>query len=290
VWDIWVESGDPLPLAIALGGAGDLTTSGEAERTAPDLTVPGTTLVSPAPDGPPPIDLSACSGLSAEEDARCIASRAVEEDALDLCAAAIDAYACSVAVMETIDDPCADADDALTCMIEFATETGLEASCETLPADAQGTCFVFAAATSGDLSLVERRFPPGDERDQVYATLAVTRKDPSIIEEIDDNYNYDGTRVLLMLPMVLETGEAPPDDYCETLRGNYDRDFGDYPEDATLHYDSCGRLIVIARQLSTMSEDEQAEFLITQLRATGNPEDAALADQMEAAFETLDNE
>jgi len=246
----------------------------------------------PANDTQSGVDLSACSGLDETADAQCLADLALENDDYDLCAAALDAYACGATILEQVDDPCADltGEDELSCRIEFATDTGIEAACEPLPADAQGTCFVFAASTSGDLSLVERRFPPGDERDTVYSVIAVTLKDPSILEEIDDNYNYDGARVMLMLPMVLETGEAPPDDYCETLRGNYDRDFGDYPEDATLHYDACGRLIAIAQQMSTMSEDELAEFLITELRNTGNPEDAAFADQMEAAFESLEDE
>ena len=149
-----IESyGDPLTVAQFFAG--------ETDRTAFDDTNNELTN-SQAGDTFPSIDLSACSGLDAVDDAQCIAELALDADDYHVCFAAIDVYACGAALMTQIDDPCAGqlGDDELSCRILFATETGIEASCELLPAEAQGACFVFAAVTSGDISLIERRYPP----------------------------------------------------------------------------------------------------------------------------------
>ncbi len=232
------------------------------------------------------VDLSACSGLDETADAQCLADLALENDDYDLCFAALDVYACGANLLEQIEDPCTDVseDDAIGCYITFATDTGIEAACEQLPLKAQGTCFLFALSTSGDISMVERRFPNEAEQDTAYTTMAVIRRDPTYIEFIDDNERYDSARIMMVIPAIAD-GEALENNYCDGLRGNYD---SEYPEDADRNREQCQQFVGLSQEMAVIEDDaEKLDLMAQVLREVGTLEADELADLAEQGAQAI---
>ena len=268
---------DPIVLAeMFLGedGSGSTSSQGSVSTNSDDAASTSQTLRSPFEDGipepPEAVDnlpaLDACSErLDDAAQASCLAQLVRGTQDPSYCFAAVDVYACGQILLREIGEACETQTDISTseCYITLAAESGIEAACERLPSDAQAGCFVLAGSASGDYSILERRF--GDDPDaQDYARtiFAVNRYDPLLVEDIQDNENYDLAKVMMIAPMGINGGVIYNRTYCDELRGNYD---SEYPEDAILNYELCIYVVDTIQRYSDLETDAERGVFETEL-------------------------
>lgn len=273
---------DPLPLAQYLVGQimGEsvFASSGSTLSTISSLPSP---LEDGIPEPPESVDglpaLAACDGLDDTAEANCLAQLVTATQDPTYCYAAVDVYACGQALMRQLGDSCETQTDVSisACYNLLASESGIEAACERLPANEQASCFVLAGSASGDYSIIERRFGDDPEaQDFVRTVFAVNRYDPELLEAIQDNERYDLAKVYMIVPMGINGGVVYDRTYCDELRGNYD---SEYPEDAVANYEFCVGAVDLIRRFNDLETDAERDAFQTEL-------EEAIA-RMEAEFD-----
>ncbi len=218
----------------------------------------------PPEDYEPQPAITACDGIDDDAQARCLAQLASASQDFTFCFAAVDVYACGEALMTEVGDGCETQTNVSPseCYLALASEAGIEAACERLPTAEQASCFVIAISTSGDYSVLERRFPDVEDRDFAIALVAVNRYDPALLEDIEDNLSYDMAKVYMIAPMGINGGIVYDASYCDQLRGNYG---GEYAEDYVISYDLCLYFVDKIQLYSELETDEERDIFETEL-------------------------